>query len=159
MQQIVFRTSLLFTALLLGGCATNPPMYTPPPQPTSIYEQPPQLEPLAPPAQSTVPVPGASDVSAYMDPTAYSRLSQAARDQAAGAQFNALQYGRVGAPRAWQADGASGSVTVGPFVRVNLIDCRDFTNAVTISGTTYTKKGTACRDASGSWSLAASKAG
>jgi len=44
-------------------------------------------------------------------------------------------------------------VIVGPYVRVNSIDCRDFTHTVTLAGGTFSKKGTACRDASGVWSV------
>ena len=33
-------------------------------------------------------------------------------------------------------------MTVGPYVRVNLIDCRDFTHTVTIGGQNFVKKGT-----------------
>ena len=46
-----------------------------------------------------------------------------------------------------------GAVTVGPYVRVNLIDCRDFTHTVTIGGQNFVKKGTACREADGSWTV------
>ena len=48
----------------------------------------------------------------------------------------------------------TGAVTVGPYVRVNLIDCRDFTHTVTVSGQNYVKKGTACREADGTWNVA-----
>ena len=87
---------------------------------------------------------------------AYAQLTDKSKAEVAGAQFNALQFGRVGAPRNWQGDkGQSGAVTVGPYVRVNLIDCRDFTNTITISGQAFVKKGTACREADGHWSLSA----
>jgi surface antigen len=45
---------------------------------------------------------------------------------------------------------------VGPYVRVNLIDCRDFTHTVTVGGQNYARKGTACREADGSWSVSPS---
>ncbi|MEQ1768873.1 MAG: hypothetical protein ABL879_03465 [Devosia sp.] len=95
-----------------------------------------------------------SDISSYVDAAALKALSNTSRTQAAGAQFNALQFGRVGAPRNWVGDnGASGQVTVGPYIRVNLIDCRDFTHTVTINGTAYSRKGTACRETDGSWTV------
>ena len=76
------------------------------------------------------------------------------RAQASGAQYNALQFGRPGAPRAWQGDkGTSGNVMVGPYVRVNNIDCRDFTHTVKLGGQDFVKKGLACRDVDGSWSV------
>ena len=52
-------------------------------------------------------------------------------------------------------NGQTGAVTVGPYVRVNLIDCRDFTHTVTIAGQNFAKKGTACREADGSWTVSA----
>ena len=62
--------------------------------------------------------------------------------------------------RNWTGDkGQSGSVAVGPYVRVNLIDCRDFTNTVTINGQSYVKKGTACREADGHWTVSATATG
>jgi surface antigen len=96
------------------------------------------------------------DVSPVVDPAAVKQLSDKSRAEAAAAQFHALQFGRVGAPRNWVGDnGQSGAVTVGPYVRVNLIDCRDFTHTVTAGGQQYTKKGTACREADGSWQVSA----
>ena len=100
-----------------------------------------------------------TDVTAFTDPTAYGLLGAKSKAEVAGAQFNALQFGRVGAPRNWQGDkGQSGVVSVGPYVRVNLIDCRDFSNTVTIAAQDYVKKGTACREADGSWTVSATKA-
>ena len=97
---------------------------------------------------------------AFVDAAAYGQLTTKSKAEVAGAQFNALQFGRVGAPRNWIGDkGQSGAVMVGPYVRVNLIDCRDFTNTVTIGGQTFTKKGTACREADGSWTVTATKTG
>jgi surface antigen len=97
-----------------------------------------------------------TDVSAFVDPAALGLLSAKSKTEAAGAQFNALQFGRVGAPRNWTGDnGQAGAVTVGPYVRVNLIDCRDFTHTVSVGGQNYVKKGTACREADGSWTVSA----
>jgi hypothetical protein len=76
------------------------------------------------------------------------------RSEAASAQFNALQFGRPGAPRAWQGDrGANGQVLVGPPVNVNSLYCRDFTHSVTAGGQSYSKKGMACRELDGSWGV------
>jgi surface antigen len=112
---------------------------------------------LAAPAETRAAAASMTDVSAFLDATAFGQLSQKSRTEAAGAQFNALQFGRVGAPRNWQGDnGQSGAVTVGPYVRVNLIDCRDFTHTVTIAAQTFVKKGTACRETDGSWTVSAS---
>lgn len=96
--------------------------------------------------------PGSYD---YIDSGALGRLSSAQRSAANDAQFYALQFGRPGAPRTWSSGGASGQVSVGPYVRVNNLDCREFSHRVTLDGQTFTRSGTACREASGSWSVTA----
>lgn len=90
---------------------------------------------------------------AYIDGAALSSLSPAQRSAANDAQFYALQFGRPGAPRSWSAAGASGQVSVGPYVRVNNLDCREFSHRVTVGGQTHTKSGTACREADGAWGV------
>lgn len=92
---------------------------------------------------------------AYIDSAALTNLSPAQRSAANDAQFYALQFGRPGAPRTWSAAGASGQVSVGPYVRVNNLDCREFSHRVTVGGQTYTKSGTACREADGAWGVTA----
>ncbi len=109
---------------------------------------------VPPPAQQVADARASTDVAAFIEPTALAAMSQNSRNQAAGAQFNALQFGRPGAPRNWQGDsGVSGAVVVGPYVRVNTIDCRDFTHTVTVSGQAYGRKGTACREPDGRWNV------
>ena len=53
----------------------------------------------------------------------------------------------------WRADATTGSVAVGPYVRVNNLDCRDFTHTVKVGGKDYVKKGTACREQNGNWAV------
>ncbi len=97
---------------------------------------------------------GASDIGDFIDAQAAVKLTNKERSEAASAQFYALQFGRVGAPRVWQGDsGASGRVSVGPYVRVNSLDCRQFTHVVTIKELSYEKQGTACREVDGSWDI------
>ena len=106
------------------------------------------------PAQSTAAAISATDVLAFINPAATTQLTTKERSEAASAQFYALQFGRPGAPRDWQGDsGASGQVSVGPYVRVNALDCRDFLHSVTIAGKKYDHKGTACRELDGSWDV------
>jgi surface antigen len=148
------RVLFLLPAFALTACATAPSV-------TSIATQQPTVAAIDPaqlqaPAESRAVAASMTDVSAFVDPGALGILSEKSKAAAAGAQFNALQFGRVGAPRNWVGDnGQSGAVTVGPYVRVNLIDCRDFTHTVTAGGQQYTKKGTACREADGSWTVSA----
>lgn len=160
MQQIV-RTLPFVSMLLLAGCSMGPstsdvalgPTLN---QPNPALATQPAITPASLPAVSAVQTASVSmnDVGAYLDASVVGRLSAKEKSEAASAQFNALTFGRPGAPRAWTGDrGATGSVTVGPYVRVNNIDCRDFTHTVTISGTPYARKGTACRDIDGSWTV------
>ena len=152
----IYRALLVLPVLALAGCATAPQVSTmgidaAPVAPTDTTV-------LTAPAQTTAAAASMTDVSAFVDPTAFGLMSSKSKAEAAGAQFNALQFGRVGAPRNWSGDnGQSGVVMVGPYVRVNLIDCRDFTNTVTVSGQTYTRQGTACREADGSWTVSSVK--
>ncbi|MEO6014362.1 MAG: hypothetical protein ABIQ30_12375 [Devosia sp.] len=151
---ILNRALFLLPALALTACATTPQitsMSTPAPTLTTI-----DPATLQAPATTRAAAASMTDVSSFVDPGALGLLSEKSRIEAAGAQFNALQFGRVGAPRNWVGDnGQSGAVTVGPYVRVNLIDCRDFTHTVTAGGQSYAKKGTACREADGSWTVTA----
>jgi surface antigen len=148
------RVFFLLPALALTACATAPnlaPVATT--APTMAAIDPAQLQA---PAESRAVAASMTDVSTFIDPGALGLLSEKSKTEAAGAQFNALQFGRVGAPRNWLGDkGQAGAVTVGPYVRVNLIDCRDFTHTVTIAGQNYVKKGTACREPDGSWTVSA----
>lgn len=153
MQQQLFRAFPLLGVLLLAGCASSTTQYAQGPtlgtQTTAT-----QTATLPTPAQQVAAARALTDVSGFIDATVIPKLSENDRAQAAGAQFNALQFGRPGAPRAWQGDkGTSGSVVVGPYVRVNNIDCRDFTHTVKLGGQDFAKKGLACRDASGTWSV------
>lgn len=157
MQQIL-RLVPFLGILVLAGCASaggSPAQFAQGstlPQPNAAA----QTAALTPaPAQQIASAQALIDVSSYIDPAAIGLLSAKERTEASSAQFNALQFGRPGAPRSWSGDkGASGQVTVGPYVRVNNIDCRDFTHAVTVSGQSYVRKGTACREPDGRWSVA-----
>lgn len=106
----------------------------------------------AAPSATTAQAASATDIRSFITASTVSRLSDKEKAEATSAQYYALQFGRPGAPRSWEGDtGASGRVSVGPYVRVNSLNCRDFTHIVTISGTKYSSEGTACREADGSW--------
>jgi surface antigen len=144
---------LLLPAFSLPACAVMQQSV-----PTSTLGTP--VATTAPAPQATAAAAAFTDLSAYVDAGALAKLSGKSKAEASSAQFNALQFGRVGAPRSWTGDsGATGQVTVGPFIRVNLVECRDFTHAVTIGGVTFSKKGTACREADGSWTVSGAKSG
>lgn len=112
--------------------------------------------------QSSTIVPGVAtqtslaqtDISTFVDASAVKLLAEADKKEAASAQFYALQFGRPGAPRRWQASsGATGKVSVGPYVRVNNLDCREFSHEVEVSGKVYPRSGTACREGDGHWGV------
>ena len=110
---------------------------------------------LTEPATATTAALQATDIAQFVSPQALSVMSNQEKNEAASAQFYALQFGRPGAPRRWQGDkGDSGSISVGPYVRVNDRDCREFTHDVTTSAGQFTKTGMACRQAGGTWEAA-----
>ncbi len=162
-MQLIARAALpVFAMLLLAGCSMGPSssdMALGPtlPQPNSQLGTQPTITPASLPAAGAIQTAGTTmnDVTAFLDPSVVGKLSPKDKSEAASAQFNALTFGRPGAPRAWTGDkGTSGNVTVGPYVTVNNINCRDFTHTVTIGGTPVAKKGTACREIDGTWSVA-----
>jgi surface antigen len=109
---------------------------------------------LPSPQQQITTAQSMTDVTAFVDPAALRLLSDRERTEAASAQFNALQFGRTGAPRSWSGDrGASGQVIVGPPVNVNSLYCRDFTHVVAVGGQTFARKGMACREVDGRWGV------
>jgi surface antigen len=155
------RAAGVAALLAVAGCSTND---------SSHYSQEPMLGTTPPPAdysgsmdtQTSAPPPAqvAStgvqnlDITGFTDPAGISLMSATDKAQAASAQYYALQFGRVGAARTWAGDkGHSGSISVGPFVKVNNNDCRDFTNIVNIDSRSYTKRGTACRGFDGGWTV------
>jgi surface antigen len=119
----------MLPVLVLAACATAPsvsniataPVATAPVDPATLVA----------PAQTISTAAATTDASAFVDAMAYAMLSAKSKTEVAGAQFNALQFGRVGAPRNWQGDG----------------------------GQSYVKKGTACREADGSWTVSPAKIG
>jgi len=157
MQQIL-RLFPLLGVFALAGCASMGSSSTQLTQGSTLPQPNAALQTASltpPPAQQIASAQAMTDISAFIDPAAIGLLSAKERTEASSAQFNALQFGRPGAPRSWSGDkGASGQVTVGPYVRVNNIDCRDFTHTVTVSGQPYVRKGTACRELDGRWSVA-----
>lgn len=110
---------------------------------------------VASPAQTTQQAMLTTNVSnGFVDASALSQMTAKDSAEANSAQFYALQFGRPGAPRQWAGDkGTTGTVAVGPYVRVNNLDCRDFTHTVKIGGQDFIKKGTACREQNGNWAV------
>lgn len=152
MNRIALLASPLL-ALTLAACATSGP--------TQVAQAPVVAAPVvqaplvATPAQTTQQAMLTTSISnGFVDTTALGLMTAKDSQEANSAQFYALQFGRPGAPRQWAGDkGTTGTVAVGPYVRVNNLDCRDFTHTVKINGQDYIKKGTACREQNGNWTV------
>lgn len=111
--------------------------------------------PEASPVAATTVALQATEIAQYIDPKALAILSDKEKAEAASAQFYALQFGRPGAPRLWQGDsGDSGRISVGPYVRVNDRDCREFTHEVSTGSGQFRREGLACRREGGTWTVA-----
>lgn len=136
------RTTIATAPALPQPAVTPPPLTAP--QPT--------VQPTSTPIQQARLNPGSYE---YIDAGIRAQLTPAQRSAANDAQFYALQFGRPGAPRSWSSGGATGQVSVGPYVRVNNLDCREFSHRVTVSGETFTRSGQACREADGAWNVTA----
>ncbi|UJW85530.1 hypothetical protein [Devosia sp. SL43] len=152
----ILATPLL--ALTLAACASTGPTQV---ATAPVVAPPVMQQPLvATSAQTTQQALLTTSVAnGFVDAGALALMTANDSAQANSAQFYALQFGRPGAPRAWTGDkGTSGSVAVGPYVKVNQIDCRDFTHTVKIGGKDYVKKGTACREQNGNWAVEAGAA-
>jgi surface antigen len=151
----------LAAALALAGCSSTTQLARAPmlSGPNTLPQAAAPTAPSPAEAASTAAL-STTDIAKYVDASAIKVMSTTDQRQASSAQFYALQFGRPGAPRAWAGDsGAIGSVTVGPYVRVNNLDCRDFTHTVTIKGQSFAHKGTACREQGGTWTVTASSSG
>ena len=80
-------------------------------------------------------------------------LDEDDRQRAYAAEVEALERGPAGAPVGWRnpGNGRYGSVVPGPAYVDNGRNCRAFTETIYIDGRPQTARGTACRNADGSW--------
>lgn len=143
-------------ALSLAACASSAPSAPIRQAPVVVSSAPVFAAPNLPtPAQTTqIAMASTSVANGFVDPAALRSMTAKDSNEANSAQFYALQFGRPGAPRQWAGDkGTTGSIAVGPYVRVNNLDCRDFTHTVKINGQDFVKKGTACREQNGNWAV------
>lgn len=71
---------------------------------------------------------------------------------ALAAEFNALEYGQSGKPIRWEGgSGHSGEVVPAQPYRVGSQDCRQYMHSLVVDGQARSIRGTACRNADGSW--------
>jgi surface antigen len=149
-----FRIASPFAVLLLAGCSSTSNVDLGPTLPGPGATTYTANNAANTPQQQLTTAQSLTDVTAFVDPAALRLLSERERTEAASAQFNALQFGRTGAPRSWSGDrGATGQVLVGPPVNVNSLYCRDFTHVVAVGGQQFTKQGMACRELDGRWGV------
>lgn len=73
--------------------------------------------------------------------------------RAYAAQIQALDTGPSGAPVAWRnpESGRYGNVVPGPAYQVNGASCRHYTHTIFIDAAPQIERGTACRNADGTW--------
>lgn len=75
------------------------------------------------------------------------------RKRALEAEYRALEYSTSGEPVNWENgwSGNRGVVVAAQPYRVGAQDCRPYSHTVNIGGKAETARGTACRNADGSW--------
>jgi surface antigen len=80
-------------------------------------------------------------------------LSGSERVQALEAEYRALEYAPVGEAVVWgkKSSGRYGEVVAATPYRVGSQDCRQYTHTVHVGSTPNVARGTACRNADGSW--------
>jgi surface antigen len=80
-------------------------------------------------------------------------LSDDEKSRALAAEYRALEYTQAGQVVGWKgdSDGLFGSVAAAQPYRVGSQDCRQYTQTVNRSGQSKIARGTACRNADGSW--------
>ena len=82
------------------------------------------------------------------------QLSSQERQQALEAEYKALEYAQVGQPTMWgDLQGRHGEVRAATPYRVGSQDCRQYTHTIVLGAQPQVLRGTACRNADGSWSL------
>ncbi len=80
-------------------------------------------------------------------------LNDEDKRRAYAAQIQALDTGPSGAPVAWRnpESGRYGNVVPGPAYQVNGASCRHYTHTIFIDAAPQIERGTACRNADGTW--------
>lgn len=75
------------------------------------------------------------------------------RQLAQEAEFEALERGHSGVPRQWRNpdNGRYGEIVPSKPYKRGVADCRDYTHTIYIDGRPQQMRGTACRNADGSW--------
>lgn len=152
----LFRVLSVLALVALAGCSMGPTgnASIPAPDPGLAAQNTGPVLPPIPKANKDAAASALTDIGTFIDAAVVGKLTAKDKSEAVAAQYYALMYGRPGAPRSWAGDkGTTGQVIVGPYVTVNNINCRDFTHSVTQAGSSFSRKGTACRDANDVWTI------
>ena len=81
-------------------------------------------------------------------------LDERDRQRAFAAEVQALEHGEPGIPVGWRGEGPKryGTVVPGAPYQTRGNKCRDYSHSIYIDGRPQIARGTACRNADGSWS-------
>lgn len=80
------------------------------------------------------------------------QLSAADRKNALESEYRALEYSPAGKAVSWSGSGSSsGDVIAAQPYQVGSQNCRQYTHSFVIGGAPHSVRGTACRNADGSW--------
>lgn len=133
MRHVAPTFALLLLALpMLGGCLSA------------------GAELSSTPVAAPVPA-GVAALKGSIAPVASLKLSPKAEQQALVAEYQALQFGAVGQPVAWEADGIRGEFVPTQLYRVGSQDCRGFTHVISKGATRVKQVGSACRSGDDLW--------
>ncbi len=131
MRRAIVTSSALVLSLFLGGCLSSGTALT--------RASSPSLPQSALALRGTLPA------------TGNLRLSGKAEEGALAAQYQALQFGAVGQPVPWSADGYRGEIVPTQLYRIGSQDCRGYRHVVTRGDVSTRIVGTACRSGEDTW--------
>jgi surface antigen len=139
------RVALVSALLAVSGCGTlgNGPAVTVAPQPAA-----------APPSNAKVATTIISAMAGgLVGGSIGTGLSEPEKRKALEAEYKALEYTASGQKVTWKSDSSahSGEVVAAQPYRVGSQDCRQYTHTVFTGTAGATARGTACRNADGSW--------
>lgn len=132
MRSVTVSSVMLTLALLLQGCASGG-----------------GLSAFAPTLQAGGRNVAIGEQGVLGEPV--SQLPDTDRRRALGAEYRALEFSSVGDPVEWRGRRGSGTVTALAPYQVGSQNCRQLSHSYTIDGREGVAKGSACRDANGSW--------
>lgn len=150
-----------------AACASSNPFPSSTPQqstlvgpspvlPTEPQQQDPGQGPVTP-AERAPPSPAVANAAiGAMFGAVGAGLDDEDKQRAYAAQIQALESGGAGAPVAWKNpdSGHYGSIVPGPMFDRGGSKCRQYTHTIYLDGRPQTARGSACRGATGRWTLA-----